>query len=64
MTENPQYLECTEANKDWTPSEGGQLRIYKRRPNPYQLEKGAEEMKDDQAKDVLQSRRRFIDGFG
>lgn len=39
------------ANKDWTPSEGGQLRIYKRRPNPYQLEKGAEEMKDDQVED-------------
>lgn len=36
------------ANKDWTSSDGGQLRLYKRRPNPFQLEKGATEPNEDE----------------
>lgn len=39
----------TKANKDWTSSDGGQLRLYKRRPNPFQLEKGATEPNEDEA---------------
>ncbi|CAL1155357.1 unnamed protein product [Cladocopium goreaui] len=36
------------ANKDWTSSDGGQLRLYKQRPNPFQLEKGATEPNEDE----------------
>lgn len=36
------------ANQDWTSSDGGQLRLYKRRPNPFQLEKGASEPEEDE----------------
>ena len=39
----------TKANQDWTSSDGGQLRLYKRRPNPFQLEKGASEPEEDEA---------------
>jgi len=39
----------TKANKDWTSSDGGQLRLYKQRPNPFQLEKGATEPNEDEA---------------
>eukprot|EP00438_Fugacium_kawagutii_P004935 Skav200621 [mRNA] locus=scaffold2029:53367:55343:+ [translate_table: standard] len=43
------------ANKDWSASDGGwvrswrQLRLYKRRPNPFQVEKGAVETTVDEA---------------
>lgn len=33
-----------------TPRIAGQLRLYKRRPNPFQLEKGAVEVKEDEVK--------------
>ena len=35
-------------NSEWKSSDGGQLRLYKRRPNPFQLEKGAIEVKEDE----------------
>jgi len=35
-------------NNEWKSSDGGQLRLYKRRPNPFQLEKGAVEVKEDE----------------
>lgn len=41
-----QHLNCQHNEK-------GQLRLYKRRPNPFQLEKGAIEMKEDEVFSAL-----------
>ncbi|CAJ1370793.1 unnamed protein product [Effrenium voratum] len=41
------------ANKGWGAKDGGELRVYRRRPNPYQLEQGAEEPKEDEVEEDI-----------
>lgn len=41
------------ANKRWSDSDEGQLRIYRRRPNPFQLEKGATPFQEDEVEEDI-----------
>ncbi|CAE8652528.1 unnamed protein product [Polarella glacialis] len=51
---NGRKVSCTfYVNKDWSSESGGQLVLYKRRPNPFQIAKGAVKQDEDEVVEKL-----------